>query len=182
MLFQSLDRLKRSTLMTAIMLLFLGSSLLLIPEDYVDFMGNATAFVLAIVFVSGVLSFMTSKKALIHYIRLFFAMLSGMVSLILFLYPELLIYMLKVVVGILPILLGTLGNYQAFVFAQRAGRRGWWILVLLSSALIFFGAFSLFQPWVNSVSGISKVAGGAMMFSSIVFALELIWIWPLRMD
>lgn len=182
MLFRTLDRLKRSTLMTAIMLAFLGSTLLLVPDGYVSFLGSATAFVLAVVCVYVVLRFISSKKVLINYFRLFFGMLAGLTGLILFLYPNALVRILNLIVGILPMMLGTLGNYNAFVYARRSGRKGWGILVVLSAALFIFGGFSLFQPWMYSVSGTMKVVGGTMLFSSLVFVLMLIWIWPVNAD
>ncbi len=182
MLFKTLDRLKRSILMTTIILIFIGSALLLIPSGYISFMGSSLAFILMVACVSGILRFMSSRKALIHYINLFLSLTAGLIGLILFINPEALVGILRIVVGILPIVLGTSGNYYAFIYAQRAGRKAWWILAVLSSLLIFFGAFSLFQPWMSSISGIAKVAGGGMMFSAFVFALTLIWVWPLNVN
>lgn len=48
MLFDSLDRMKRSTIMLTIVLMFVGWALLLMPGEYVPFLSSALGFFLLV--------------------------------------------------------------------------------------------------------------------------------------
>ncbi len=62
MLFQTLDRLKRSTMMTTILLAVIGTALLRILSDYITFPGSSLALVPAVVCVSGILRFISTAR------------------------------------------------------------------------------------------------------------------------
>ena len=66
MLFHGLDKLKRSAIMTTIILMFIGNILLVLPEGALTFLGGAVGFVLLVVSVVMILNFIGSPKALIH--------------------------------------------------------------------------------------------------------------------
>ena len=77
MLFKSLDKLIRNALMLIIVLIFTGLTLFLVPESYIPFLGKVFAFALLVEGVIQILDFIGSRKALIHYLRLFLGLLAG---------------------------------------------------------------------------------------------------------
>lgn len=180
MLFKELDKLKRNAIMSAIILAFIGNVLLILPEEYIPFLGQAFGFVLLVVFADAVLNFLGSQKALIHYIHLAFGLFSGVCGIALFAFENTLISSLPWLVGVLPILGGIYGVYHALAFARHSGRKGWWVLIILSGILVIFGVFIFFNPWKESPIVLIRVIGGTLMFSAIVSALRLIWLWPVR--
>ena len=180
MLFKELDKLKRNAVMTSIILIFIGLVLLILPEEYISFLGQAVGFVLLVVFADAILNFIGSKKALIHYIHLAFGLLAGVCGIALFAFENTLISSLPWLIGVLPIIGGFYGVYHALAFARHSGRKGWWVLVILSGLLILFGVCIFFNPWKDNSYAMIKVIGGTLMFSAIVSALRLIWLWPVR--
>ena len=181
MLFQNLDRIKRSAIMSTIVLMFIGLILLLIPESYFSFLSFILGFVFSVILVLSILNFIgETNKTLLSYIKLTLGLFSGIWSFAFFLFDGLLLSILSWVVGILPILLGTYGIYHAVAFARRSGRKAWWILIILSGFLILFGAMVFWNPWMDYSDAAIKVIGGALLYSSFVSAMSLIWIWPIK--
>ena len=180
MLFKELDKLKRTAIMTTIVLIFIGLILMLIPEGYISFLSSALAFGLLVAFGVAVLDFIGSSKALINYIMLSLGLLAGLLGFVLLVFEELLIQLMSLLVGALPIISGLYGIGHALVFARRSGKKGWWVLIIFSVLMIAFGAFIFMNPWMESTRAVMQVIGGTMMFSAFVSALGLIWIWPIR--
>ena len=181
MLFQSLDKIKRNAVMTTIVLMFIGNSLMFVPEEiYFTFLNSALGFVLLVVAATGIFHFISSPKALIHFIYLALSMFAFLMGIMFFVMDDLLLRILTWLVGVFPILFGAYGIYHAIAFARRSGRKGWWILIILSAALMSFGGMIFWNPWMDSTRATIQVIGGTMMFSAIVSALRLIWLWPIR--
>ena len=168
--------------MTTIVLIFIGNILLLIPEGYIPLLERAIGFVLLVVSLVSVFNFMSSKKALIHFISLFFGLLACLFGFLFFTFDNLLVMMLKWLVGLVPFIAGIYGIYHALAFARRSGRKGWWILIVLSAFLFIFGGFAIFNPWAYSTQAEMQVIGGTLMYSALVSALRLIWIWPIQKE
>lgn len=181
-MFETLDKIKRDSIMTTIIFIFAGNLLLIIPEPYIPFLSNAVGFVLLVVSVATVFNYMGSAKALIHYIKLAGGLFAGLFGIMLFTFDELFILVLTALVGVIPFLLGLYGIYHAVAFARRSKRRGWWILIILSSLLIIFGGFAFLNPWKESAQAVLQVTGGSLMYSAFVSLLSLIWIWPVHRD
>lgn len=178
MLFDSLDRMKRSTIMLAIVLMFVGWCLLLVPGQYVPFLSGALGFALLVVCVSSLLGFVEGKRALISYVRLSAGLLAGALGLMFLGVEGFFLAFLHVLVVLVPFLLGVYGIFHAFAFAKRSGRRGWWVLVAFSCMLLAFAMFSVLNPWHGDAGATIKVIGGTLMYSALVTALSLVWIWP----
>ena len=170
MLFQNLDRIKRSAIMSTIVLMFIGLILLLIPESYFSFLSFILGFVFSVILVLSILNFIgETNKTLLSYIKLTLGLFDGQ-----------LLSILSWVVGRVPMHLGTYGMYHAVAFARRSGRTAWWILIILSGFLILFGAMVFWNPWMDYSDAAIKVIGGALLYSSFVSAMSLIWIWPIK--
>ena len=180
MLFQSLDKLKRSVIMTAIVLMFIGLILLLLPEEYAAFLTFPLVFIFSVIFAVSILNFIGTRKTLMSYAQLTLGLLSGILALAFFLFDELLLSILSWTVGILPILVGVYGIYHSFAFARRSGRKAWWILTVFSVLQTAFGGFVFCNPWMDSPEAFMKTVGGTLLYSSFVSALSMIWIWPIK--
>ena len=139
MLFNSLDKFKRKMVMLIVLLMFAGLMMFVVPVSYVPLLGKALGFIFLVLSILQVLEFISSNKALIHYIRLFVGLLAGMAGVLLFSADGLFLTLLNWLVGTLPILLGGYGLYHALMYARRSGRSGWWVLVILSCLLLLFG-------------------------------------------
>jgi uncharacterized membrane protein HdeD (DUF308 family) len=182
MLFQELNKLKWNTVMSSIVLMVIGIFMVICPDNYVKTMIGALGAVLLIFAVLGVLEFISSNKALIHYIRLFVGLLAGMAGVLLFSADGLFLALLNWLVGTLPILLGGYGLYHALMYARRSGRSGWWVLVILSCLLLLFGTILFVNPWADDPRKVLYVIGGTLFYSAVVYAISLFWIWPFRRD
>lgn len=180
MLFNELDKLKRSAIMSSIILMFVGALLLILPITILDLFNNLLGFACLVTFVVILLIFISSKKALINFIKLFIGLLFGILGFILLVFDYFLITTLGLLVGLIPIISGVYGIVHAILFARVSGRKGWWLLIILSVLLIGFGVFQFWNPWMTSSEGMIKVIGGTLMATSVISALRLIWIWPIQ--
>lgn len=178
MLFDELVRIRRSAIMATIVLAFLGITFMLLPTDMMGMVGDALGFILLVVGVEEMLEYKSGRKALIDYIKLALALV-GIVAALVFLTMEgAFVILFKTIVGFVPIVLGLVGAYVAYAFARRAGRKGWQTLVVLSGLLVLFGVFNIFNPFATDLAGAMRVASGTLMFSAILSALSIIWVWP----
>ncbi len=182
MLFQGLDRLKRSVLMTTIVLMFIGIIFMIIPGESIKYISRGFGFLLLVALAFSIFNFVSSSKALFHHLVLVGGLVAGVVGALILTNDSLLENALKWLVGVVPIVSGAYGIYHALVFARRSGRKGWFVLVILSALLIVFGAFVFFNPWRDNTSALMLIIGGSLLFSSMVSGLSLIWIWPIHRD
>ena len=180
MLFDELDKLKRSAIMTSIVLMFIGVLLLIIPLTIFDLFNNLLGFALIVTFVVIALDFLTSKKAIINYIIFVFGMILGTLGFVLLIFEAFLISILYILVGLIPIIGGLYGVVHALLFARTSGKKGWWILIILGLVLIAFGVVQFINPWNDTTEGIVKVIGGTLMATSLISGLRLFWLWPIQ--
>ena len=54
------------------------------------------------------------------------------------------------------------------------------MLTILSLLLIAAGVILFINPWWNTTDSLMKVIGCAIFFSSVVSAIRLFWMWPLK--
>ena len=75
---------------------------------------------------------------------------------------------------------GIVGIVNAWMYARRAGRKGWWVLIVLNVLMILCGLVVLVNPWWNEPTMLFDVIGGMLLFSSIVSIVRLFYLWPIR--
>ena len=183
MLFKGLDKLKRDAIMAAIILMIIGILFLIVPQTYLDIAGNVIGFALLVICAIAIFDFVGSTKALIHYIKLALGLLIGLFGITFFIFEELFITILSSrLVGILPVALGLIEAFYAFVFARRSNRGGWWVLIILSAVLIASGILVFVLPFMSGIRIMLYVIGGSLLYSALVSLLSLIWIWPMHKD
>ena len=69
---------------------------------------------------------------------------------------------------------------NALMYARRAGRPGWWVLIVLNALLILCGLVVLVNPWWNEPTKLFDVIGGMLLFSSVVSVVRTIFNWPIK--
>lgn len=166
--------------MTAIVLAFIGNLLLVIPDDYISAIGGTVSFILLVAGVCGIMNYIGSSRRLIHYIKLAGSLFVVLFGVMLVSIEGMFVRLLLWMVGTAPVIMGFYGIYHAIMFARRSGRRGWWLLIILSGLLLIFGTVVFMNPWHASLRATMQVIGGALMYSSFVSLLELIFIWPIK--
>ena len=182
MIFQELNNLKRRTIMSSIILIVIGILMILCPDEYNRTMIGLMGAVLLVFSIIGILEFLGSNRALIRYIYLTGWLVLGIVGFAVLVFEINSLYAVGWIFGAFLVLSGIWDIINAFVYAKRSGRKGWWILVLLALVLVALGIIVLINPWWESFGIFFKVIGVMMMFSSLVSILRLIWIWPIKSE
>ena len=182
MLFQTLDKLKRQSILAAVLMMAFGVFMLICPEKYVNALIVTVGFAMIIFSIVRILEFIASKKALIHYMIFTGSLVIAIFGIFILIYNEDLIRAIGWLFGFVLVQDGIFTFLNALIFARRSNRRGWWVLIILSVILAALGVLVFINPWWDSPSLLMKVVGGALLFSSIVSALRLIWIWPFRSE
>lgn len=180
MLFQGLSKLKRTSIMTSIVLMAVGIVVLICPEAYISSLIGLLGVLIVVASIIMILEFLSSKKALIDLIMLTIALVLLILGSIVLIFRVDMIYVIAWMFGIGLIVAGASDIIHAFMYARRSGRKAWWVLVILSGLTITFGVIIICNPWWNTPGSLMKVIGLMVVFSAIVSALRLIWIWPIR--
>ncbi|MBO4406706.1 MAG: DUF308 domain-containing protein [Clostridia bacterium] len=182
MLFQTLDKLKRHAILASILMIAFGIVMLICPESYGSALVVAVGYVMLIFALVKILEFIAGKKALVHYLIFTFALAVAIFGIFILIYNEDLLRALGLLFGFVLVQDGVFTLLNALIFARRSNRRGWWVLIVLSLALIVIGVFIFINPWWDSPGALMKVIGGALLFSACVSALRLVWIWPFKTE
>ena len=179
MLFEELSRIKRSSIMTAILLGVVAIVMIMCPERYIDSLVTVLGYGMIILATVWVLQFISGKKSLIHYVYLTCALIVALLGIAVLILDNI-VLVIGVVFGLALILDGITGIINAWMYARRAQRKGWWVLVLLSLVLIAAGVIILVNPWWSEPTRLFDIIGVALLFSSAVSIVRLIMIWPIR--
>ena len=158
MLFQSLDKLKRQSILAAILMMALGVVMLICPESYVN----------TLVVTVGYGMIITGA--------LFIAIL-GVFILI---YNQDLLKALGWLFGFVLVQDSLFTLLNALLFARRSNRKGWWMLIIFAIVLMALGVLIFLNPWWDSPTLLMRIIGGALLFSAFVSTLRLIWVWPFK--
>ncbi|MBR4510552.1 MAG: DUF308 domain-containing protein [Ruminococcus sp.] len=175
---RELDKLKRSVITTSIILMFAGLLLFLIPAEYIPVINIAAGFALLVICVVTMFIFLGSPKILIRYLQLCGGLCMGLAGIALWIFEDMFIRLLTLMIGILPALISIPSIFHAFASKRRSGRKGWWILVLCPIALMGFAVFVLWNPWFKNEHAVMHAAGAVLICTAIVNALRLIWLGP----
>ena len=180
MLFQSLDKLKRQSILAAILMMALGVVMLICPENYVNTLVVTAGYGMIIFAIVEMLEFISSKKAPINYIIFTFALIVAILGIFVLIYNQDLIKTLGWLFGFVLVQDGLFTLLNALLFARRSNRKGWWMLIVLAIVLMALGVLIFLNPWWDSPNRLMKVIGGALLFSAFVSAIRLIWVWPFK--
>ena len=180
MLFDSLDKLRRNSIMSAILLVVLGVVIIVCPAIHIPLFIQLLGYTLIVIAIVMILNFFSGNKSLMEYVKFTGALILGIAGILALVFQDDMMRVLAWVSGFLLILDGARTMFHAFTYARRSQRKGWWVLAILSLLLIVAGVVVLVNPWWGTPEMLMKVIGCAVFFSAIISAIRLIWTWPLR--
>jgi uncharacterized membrane protein HdeD (DUF308 family) len=180
MLFQSLDNLKRQSILAAILMMALGVDMLICPESYVTTLVMTAGYGMIIFALVEMLEFIVSKKALIHYIIFTGALFIAILGVFILIYNQDLLKALGWLFGFVLAQDSLFTLLNALLFARRSNRKGWWMLIIFAIVLMALGVLIFLNPWWDSPTLLMRIIGGALLFSAFVSTLRLIWVWPFK--
>lgn len=182
MLFQELGKLKRSSIMTSIILVTVGILMIMCPKEYINSMVATLGYGILIFAAVGVLEFISGKKTLMGYVNLTKSLILAIVGGALLIFENDMVRVTGFIFGVVLIGDGIVGIVNALMYARRAGHKGWWILIVLCVLMIVFGLIVLINPWWDEPTMLFDVIGGMLLFSSVVSIVRLILLWPIKSE
>ena len=182
MLFESLDKIKRNAIFTAILLVALGAVMLICPNTYIPTLILVFGYTLIILALVMMLDFYSSKKSLMDYAKFVGALALGIGGLCVLLFRSETMKVLAWLFGLLLIFDGLRTLIHSFTFSRRSQRRAWWMLTILSALMMVAGVMLFLHPWIGTPISLKHVIGTAILFSAVVSALRLIWTWPVKKE
>ena len=180
MLFESLDKLKRNSIMTSILLVALGAVIMICPDQYIGSLTLLFGYTLVIIAIVMILNFFSGKKSLMEYLKFTGALVLGIVGICVLVFRDDIMLVLAWLFGFLLVLDGARTMIHSFTYARRSRRKGWWVLTILSVLLITAGVVLFVNLWWDTPDMLMKAIGCAVFYSAIVSGIRLIWTWPLR--
>lgn len=180
MLFQELGKLKRTSIMSSIIMVAVGELMIMCPEQYVNSLVSVLGYGLLIFAAVIILDFISGKKVLMNYIYLSGALVLALVGAAILVFDSDAVRVIGLVFGVWLIGVGLVDIINALMYARRAGRQGWWVLAVLSVLLIVCGLVVLVNPWWSEPVKLFDVIGGMLLFSSVVSIVRLVLVWPIK--
>ena len=182
MLFQELGKLKRSSIMTSIILMAVGVLMIMCPGRYTGALVSTLGYCMLILAAVLVMDFISGKKALMNYIYFVGALILALVGCAITVFESNVVRVIGLIFGLWLVGDGVVGIISALMYARRAGRQGWWVLIVLCALMILFGLIVLVNPWWNEPTALFDVIGGMLLFSSVVSIVRLILLWPIKSE
>ena len=179
MLFEELSKIKRSSIMTSIILAAVGIVMILCPPAYVESLVAVLGYGMIILAGVMMLDYISAKKSLINCIK-FAGALALLVLGIVVLVNENILLRIGVAFGVALVADGLISIANTLLYARRANLKGWWVLILLSLLLIAGGVVLLINPWWNETTKLFDATGIMLLFSALVGIVRLIIIWPIK--
>ena len=186
MLFDELGKMKRSSIMTSIILMAVGLMMIVCPQSYIGSLVDGFGYAMVIYSAVLVLNYISSRKTLMNYILLtgaLIVLLAGLAVLVFNTGDNRVLRILSWLFGVLLVVDGGHTLLHAVIYARRAQRKYWWVLIIFAGLLILFGAIILLNlrfQWWNTPKALIQVIGGFMIYSSVVGILRMLWVWPIR--
>ena len=181
MLFQELSKIKRSSIMTSIILMAIGVVMIIIPAQYISMLVAALGYGMVTLAAVVVMEFISSRKVLMNYIYLTMALIVALLGLSVLVFDDI-VESLSIMFGLTLIAIGCINLFRAWMYARRAQRRHWWVLAVLSGLMVLCGLLLLINPWWKEITQLFDVIGCMLMYSSAVSIVRLIYLWPIRYE
>ena len=181
MLFQELGKLKRSSIMTAIILGAVGIVMIMCPAQYVNALVSTLGYGMLVLATVWVLNFLASKKTLMSYINLTGALIIALLGIAVLVFDNI-VLVIGIVFGLVLLGDGITTLISTWTYTRRAQRKGWWLMILLSALMILCGLVLLINPWWNEPTMLFDVIGVMLLFSSVVSIVRLIFLWPIKSE
>ena len=182
MLFQELGKLKRSSIMTSIILVAVGVLMIICPQQYVNALVSTLGCGMLVFSAVMLLDFISGKKTLMNYVYFTGALILALLGIAIVVFETDVVKVIGLVFGLVLVGDGIVGIVNAWMYARRAGRKGWWVLIVLNVLLIVCGLVVLINPWWSEPTKLFDVIGVMLLFSSVVSIVRLILVWPIKSE
>ncbi|MDO5131992.1 MAG: DUF308 domain-containing protein [Eubacteriales bacterium] len=182
MLFEVLDKLKQQTIISSILMMMLGLLMLIVPEKNDWALVNILGYVIIIIGAVMVWDFIAGDKHLSSCILFIFALLLILLGIFILVSGDDILKVLSVLFGILLMIDGLHSGLHAWMYARRAGRKWWGLLIVLSVLLFGAGIIILNNPWWHTAHSFVKVIGAVILFAAATGIVRLILVWPIRKE
>ena len=182
MLFQGLNKLKRQSIMTAIMYMAAGMILIIWPGEYVVTLMKTVSWLMLVWSMVLIMDYVKSEKSVMDYVWLCAALALGILGMWIAVFDVDTLGAVAWVFGLLLIIDGLHGAVHAMIYSRRSGRKGWWILMILSLVILVFGILTICHPWWPAASDLLHAIGLMIICAAALSALRLLWIWPLKSE
>ena len=182
MLFEALDRLKQHTIITSIVMMVLGLFMLVIPPEYDASFVNILGYVIVVIGMVMVWDFIAGDKHLSSCIVFTLALLLILLGVFILVSGDNILKVLSVLFGTLLMVDGIHSLVHAWVYARRAGKKWWGLLVVLSILLVLLGIIIFNNPWWPRAHSFVKVIGAVTLFAAATGIVRLILVWPLHKE
>ena len=179
MLFEELSKIKRSSIMTSIILAAVGIVMILCPPQYVDSLVAVLGYGMVILAGVMMLNYITDKKSLINCIKFACALVMLLLGIAVLVFQDI-VLLIGIVFGLVLLADGLTTMINTWMYARRANLKNWWLLILFSLLLIAGGLIILINPWWNETLKLFDGIGVMLLFSSLVGIVRLIIIWPIK--
>ena len=179
MLFQKLGKLKRSSIMTSIILMAVGVAMIICPLQYIDTFVSALGYGMVTLAAVMIMDFLSSRKVLMNYIYLTGALFLALLGIAVLVFEDA-VQSIGIVFGLILIGIGLISLIRSWMFARQAQRKGWWVLAVLSGFMILVVLLVLINPWWKDVGQLFDIIGCMLLYSSLTGIIRLIYLWPIR--
>ena len=184
MILDTLIKVKRQSIIIAILLMGAGIVMLLCPEKYIPSLIMVSGYIMIIYAMEQTLEFLGGENTLMQCISFVLAIIVGLVGLGVLVFHEDVLSVLSWIFGLVLVLEGKSNLHYAFRFAKPSGRQGWSILVIFGLLLLAAGVMLIVGEMVFTFAAFEKtkhmmrMIGIALLVTSLISVLKILWINP----
>ena len=180
MLFESLNKIKRMSLVSSIVLITIGIFLVIWPEDQIALLMEIIGILMLVAAVLLFFNHLASKKTMMDYVLFTAALVLGIVGVVIITFKIETIYVLSWILGIIIAMDGIHGLIHTLVFARRSHKKWWGVLLPLALLLLFNGLLIIIHPLCKTPEALKTMMGWIIVASSVIGIIRMIWVWPIR--
>ncbi len=180
MLFQEIGRMKRSAIMSSIVMIAIALIMIMSPVRYMGPLISIMGYALLVLSVVMILDYLESKRALINYIYLTAGIAVGLIGLYVLLIRSDLLLLMRLLFGLWLLAEGIYTLNNAVTYARRAGSKVWGTLTLLAVIELVLGVVLLFGPWWDETAELKTAIGIMLLVSSVISIIRLVLTWPIK--
>jgi uncharacterized membrane protein HdeD (DUF308 family) len=182
MLFQELNKIKRSSILLSVVMMALGIIMAMCPEHYINSLITLLGYGLIVTAIVMILEYMSSKKVLFNTVLLTVALVLGLLGLAVLVFENHILQILGWSFGVVMVLQGIETMYNALMYVRPSGRPGWWVMLILGALLVALGVLIFVNPWWDTPRALLKTIGLTLLFDSVIGIIRLIFIWPIKAE
>ena len=180
MLFEGLSKIKRTSLMSSIVLMAIGIFLVMWPGEQIALLMEIVGVLMLVTATVLFFNHLSSEKSLMDYVLFTVALVLALMGIAIFTFKIETIYILCWIFGIIITMDGIHGLVHTLVFARRSHKKSWGILLPLAILLLIFGLTIIIHPWWHTPAELKMLMGLTIIASAVIGFLRIIWIWPIQ--